>query len=446
MCKIQLRDYQRSLLLKTVDAFKQGYRRPLIVLGCGGGKSYIFAEMARLTRGEVLILTHRQELKNQHEELLKSLNIHNARVSMILTEANRLGSNPTPALIIADEAHLSRSNSWMKVIEYYDTFTVGMTATPIRLDGKPLGDIFDTLITGVDTKWLIENERLAPYKYYAPTLVDTSGLRKVAGDYVISDLEQLMNERGIYGNVIESYKRFAEGEQAIAYCVSVEHARLTADSFNAAGIRAEVLSSGTPPKRRSKVMDDFRSGLVTVLCNVGIISEGISIDNVTCCMLLRPTESIALGIQQMMRCMRYLPSKTAKILDFVGNYLQVGLPDDDREWSLNESTKPRKQMDERGNFYIRTCPECFLTFQTAPECPYCGAEYPLHPREIKAHEDIELARITAEEAEKVEKAKKAARIEQGKAGSFESLVALGRRRGYKNPAFWAAQVLRGRRK
>jgi flagellar biosynthesis/type III secretory pathway protein FliH len=103
-------------------------------------------------------------------------------------------------------------------------------------------------------------------------------------------------------------------------------------------------------------------------------------------------------------------------------------------------------MDERGNFYIRTCPECFLTFQTAPVCPYCGAEYPLHPREIKAHEDIELARITAEEAEKIEKTKKAARIEQGRADSFESLVALGRRRGYKNPAFWAAQVLRGRRK
>jgi hypothetical protein len=79
-------------------------------------------------------------------------------------------------------------------------------------------------------------------------------------------------------------------------------------------------------------------------------------------------------------------------------------------------------------------------------CPYCGAEYPLHPREIKAHEEIELQRITAEEVAKVEKAKKVARAEQGRAQSFEELVKLGRSRGYKNPAFWAAQVLRGRKK
>ena len=446
MSKIQLRDYQKSLLNRTVEAFKEGYRRPLVVAPCGAGKSYLFAEMIRITKGEVLVLTHRRELKQQHEELLRILNIHNARVAMILTEANRLGENPTPSLIIADEAHLSRSNSWVKVIEYYDTFTVGLTATPIRLDGKPLGSIYDTLITGVDTRWLIENERLAPYKYYAPTLVDTSGLRKVGGDYVISEMEQLMNERAIYGNVIDSYKRFSPGERSICYCVSIEHARKTAENFNKAGIRAESIYSGTPERQRQQIIDDFKCGRITVLCNVGIISEGISINEVGCCMLLRPTESIALGIQQMMRCMRYLPGKTAKILDFVGNYLRVGLPDDERDWSLEEQLKPKRQLDERGNFYIRTCPECFLTFKTDAVCPYCGTEYPLHPREIKAHEEIEIARITAEEAEKVEKAKKAARIEQGRANSFEALVALGRSRGYKNPAFWASKVLRGRRK
>lgn len=440
-----LRDYQIVLLVKTVDAFKSGHRRPLLIAPCGAGKSYIFAEMIRRTHGEVLVLTHRQELKRQHEELLRNLGITNARVSMILTEANRLGKYEKPSLIVADEAHLSRSNSWVKVIEYYDTFTVGLTATPCRLDGKPLGDIYDCLIEGVDTKWLIENQRLAPYEYYAPTLVDTSDLRVVAGDYVISDLDKLMSERAIYGDVIKHYRKFAENEQAIAYCVSVRHARNTSDAFNNAGIRAAILSADTPSRERQQIMDDFRNGLITVLVNVGIISEGISIDNVSCCMLLRPTESVALGIQQMMRCMRYKPGKTAKIIDFVGNYTRVGLPDEKREWSLEEPTK-RKQINKNGDFYIRCCPECFLTFATAPVCPYCGAEYPLHPREIKAHEEIELARITAEEAEKVEKAKKAARIEQGRAQSFEELVKLGRSRGYKNPAFWASQVIRGRKR
>lgn len=441
-----LRDYQQALYDRTVQAFKNGYRRPLIVLGCGGGKSYIFAEMIRNTRGEVLVLTHRQELKRQHEELLSSLGITNARVAMILTEAKRLGQYPKPSLIVADEAHLSRSNSWVKVIEYYDTYTVSFTATPVRLDGKPLGDIYDTLIEGVDTKWLIENKRLSPYEYYAPTMVDTSDLQVMAGDFVVSDLERLMNERSIYGDILEHYKRFADGERTIAYCVSVSHARTVAEIFQSNGYRATAVSADTPTREREQIFKDFREGRITILCNVGIISEGISIDEVTCCMLLRPTESVALGVQQMMRCMRYLPGKTAKILDFVGNYLRVGLPDDDREWSLNAPLKKRKSMDENGNFYIRCCPECYMTFKTAPVCPFCGEKYPLHPREIEAHEEIELQRITEEEAARIEELKRKSRVEQGRAQSFEELVKLGRSRGYKNPAFWAAQVMRGRKR
>lgn len=446
MGKITLRDYQIHLLCKTVEAFERGFHRPLVVAPCGAGKSYIFAEMIRRTNGEVLVLTHRQELKQQHEELLRNLGITNARVSMILTEANRLGKYPTPKLIITDEAHLSRSNSWVKVLEYYNTYTVGLTATPIRLDGKPLGDIYDILVCGVDTKWLIENGRLAPYEYYAPTLVDTTNLATRYGDYVVSDLEKIMNERAIYGNVIETYKKYAPGERSICYCVSVTHARETADAFNSAGISAEFIHSGTPTGRRKEIMDDFRNGKILILVNVGIISEGISIDEVTCCLLLRATESVALGIQQMMRCMRYLPGKTAKILDFVGNYTRIGTPDEPRSWSLEKPMQKKKLLDENGNFYIRCCPECFLTFATAPKCPYCGAEYPLHPREIQAHEEIELQRITLEETERIEKEKKAARIEQGKAQSFEELVRLGRSRGYKNPTYWAAKVMRGRKR
>ena len=443
---MELRDYQTDLLNKTVEAFKQGFRRPLVVAPCGAGKSYIFAEMIRRTSGEVLVLTHRQELKQQHEQLLENLNITNARVAMVLTEKNRMVENEKPALIISDEAHLSRSNSWQKVIEYYDTFTVGLTATPVRLDGKPLGDIYDTLVTGVDTKWLIENHRLAPYEYYAPTVVDTTGLKTQCGDYVVSELEELMDERAIYGNVVKTYKQFAMGERSIAYCVSVNHAGKVADEFRRMGIMAKSIHAGLPASRRQIIMDEFRTGKVTILCNVGIISEGISIDEVTCCMLLRPTESVALGIQQMMRCMRYLPGKTAKIIDFVGNYLRVGLPDDNRAWSLDKPINKRKQMDENGNFYIRCCPECYMTFATAPVCPFCGTAYPLHPREIKAHEEIELTRITAEEAERVEQTKKAVRVEQGRAQSFEDLVRLGRQRGYKNPAYWAAKVMRGRKR
>jgi superfamily II DNA or RNA helicase len=395
----------------------------------------VFAEMARRTKGETLILVHRNELKQQHIKLLSSLNI-NARVETYQTEYRRLGQHPKPQLLVVDEAHLSKSNTWSKVIEYYDTYTVGMSATPARLDSRPLGDIYSALVNKVDVKWLIANKRLAPYEYYAPTAVDTSGLRIVCGDYVTSDLERLMNERAIYGNVVDSYKRFALGEKSICYCVSVEHAKKTAETFKNAGINAEVLSAKTPAAQRQRIMEDFRNGGLTVLCNCTLLSEGISIDEISCAMLLRPTESVALGIQQMMRCMRYLPGKTAKIIDFVANYTRVGLPDDDREWSLGEPLKRKKQLNENGDFYIRSCPECFMTFKTAPVCPFCGAAYPLHPREIKAHEEIELQRITAEETAKVEAEKKKARMEVGKCKTLDDLWAIARERGYAPGWVW----------
>ena len=441
---IELREYQQDLYDKTVAAFRNGHKRVLVTVGCGAGKSYIFAKMAERTKGPVLVLTHRRELLEQTGQLFREHGIA-ARIEMILTEANRLGQYERPALIITDEAHLSRSNSWMKVLDYYNTHTVGFTATPVRLDGKPLGDVYDELITGVSVRWLIDHQRLAPYEYYAPTVVETEGLRVQAGDYVVKDLEQLMTERAIYGDVIESYQRFASGERSIVYCVSVTHARETADAFNSAGLRADALSAGTPPGRRKEILEDFRHGRVTILCNVGIISEGVSIDEVSCCILLRPTESHALYWQQGMRSMRYMPGKVAKIIDCVGNYTRNPLFDADVEWNLTQSLRKRPAMNSEGDFCIRSCPKCFKVFKTAPVCPYCGHVYPLHPREIRAHKEIELARITEEQAAEAERKRKQARAEQGRARTFPELLAIGRERGYSNPAAWAQMVLRARK-
>ena len=440
---LELRGYQQDLYDKTVDAFRRGNKRVLVTVGCGAGKSYIFAKMAERTKGPVLVLTHRRELLDQTGQLFKDHGI-DARVEMILTEANRLGQYEKPALIITDEAHLSRSNSWTKVLDYYNTYTVGFTATPVRLDGKPLGDIYDELVTGVSVKWLIENKRLAPYEYYAPTAVETEGLRVQAGDYVVKDLEELMSSRAIYSDVLKSWERLAKGQKTIAYCVSVKHAQETAAMFSEAGYPAVEIDGGTPAKRRAEIMRDFRAGKIMVLCNVGIISEGVSIDDVSCCLLLRPTESHALYWQQGMRAMRYQPGKVATIIDCVGNYTRNPLFDADVEWSLTKSVRKRSALNSEGDFYIRSCPKCFKVFKTSPVCPYCGYEYPLHPREIRAHKDIELSRITAAEAEEMERKRKEARREQARARTFPELVAIGKQRGYQNPAAWATLVLRGR--
>ena len=105
MGALKLRDYQEELYRGTVEAMKRGFHRPLVVAPCGAGKSYLFAEMINRTAGECLVLVHRNELKQQHKELFESLGITNARVETYQTENKRLGQNPTPRLLIVDEAH-----------------------------------------------------------------------------------------------------------------------------------------------------------------------------------------------------------------------------------------------------------------------------------------------------------------------------------------------------
>ena len=437
-----LREYQQFLYKKVWTAFREGYKRPLVVAPCGAGKSYIFLEMVKHCTGNVLVLTHRRELQRQHQELFKQNGVTNVRVEMIITEANHLGERTRPRMLILDEAHLSRSASWEKVVEYYDTATVGFTATPVRLDGLPLGQIFDYLVQGVTVPWLIQNNYLAPFDYYAPMTVDVSKARVTNGEFVLTDLAQIMSNRAIYGDVIRAYRKFARGQKAIAYCVSVDHAKIVAEMFRKEGIAAVHVSADTPTVRRDEIMAEFRNGTWKVLCNVGIISEGISIDDVYCCMLLRPTQSHALYWQQAMRCMRYKVGKRAMILDFVGNYTRNPMPDDEVIWSLNEAPKKPARLTAEGNFTVRVCPECRRTFKTRPVCPYCGSEYPLSKREIEAHQEIELKRIEQEDKERIEQEKKLMRQEVGRAKTYPELLQIARQRGY-NPA-WARMVWQGR--
>ena len=325
---MKLRDYQHTLYKQVYNQFLCGKKRVLVVAPCGAGKSFLFAAMAESAtkRGNtVLILCHRHELIEQHKQLFADLGIStdNIRIESIFTEVNHLGEHGTPNLIIVDEAHLSKANSWQKTLEYYNTFVVGFSGTPTRLDNKPLGDIYEVMVESVSVKWLIEHHYLAPYDYIAPMSVDTDNLTVNCGDYSIVDLDRLMCDRVIYGNVIENYKKFADNEKTIVYCTSIKHAREVAQSFRNAGYSAESIDSSIESKRRDRVMDDFRNGKITILCNCGIISEGISITDCAVCILLRPTQSLALHTQQSMRCMRYAPNKVAKIIDCVVTTLTV---------------------------------------------------------------------------------------------------------------------------
>ena len=444
-----LRQYQQDIFDKSIQAFRNGSKGVCCVLPCRSGKSYIMARMIKGAKGNVLVLAHRHTLINQHKDLLRSLGVltDNVRVESVFTEASRLGqyTKDNVSLIIIDEAHLSEAMSYRKVCEYYNCRRVLFTATPARLDGKPL-TLADTLITGITADELIKMGAISEYDYYAPDLnLNIDNVDMVAGEYNNSQLTELMCQAAIYGDVLKYYRQLGDNRQAIAYCTSVKHSEQTTKMFNDNGITATSIDGSMSQKDRNKKMDLFRSGKVQILCNCNLISEGVTLPNASVALLLRPTMSLPLFIQQACRVLTPVKGKKALIIDFVNNVQKHGLPTEAHNWSLSQTVKPRKEFNEDGTLTIRQCENCFKCFKTAPKCPYCGYEYTVKGRELKSIKDIELKKIEAIQKEEQEQQKKEARREQGKCQTYEELYALAKKRGYKNPAGWAFFIMKGRR-
>lgn len=438
---MELRPYQQNLFNKVSASFDSGNRRVLMVAPCGAGKTIIMAYMAMMAQKAgryVWVVLPRIEIKEQTEETFKRCNIplDNIHIGLAITTANRINKLHKPDLILYDECHISVADTYWKISNAFpDAFIVGATASPIRTDDKPLGDLYQDIVEEISVRWLIDNKFLAPYEYYSVTVAD-----------VLSENGAELMKPTVYGNVIENWRRLAGDKQTVIYCASVKHSKETAERFRQAGIKAEHFDGSTAAKERKRLVDSFKAGEIQVLCNCDLISMGFDMPDIGCVVMLRPTESTALYIQQSGRALRYKPGKVAIIIDMVGNYQKFQLPDEPYEWSLEQSPKKRRLIDDEGNFTVRTCMNCYMVFKTAPVCPFCGCEYALKPREIQAKENIELKRITAEETEKAEQERKRKRKEQGMAKTFPELVAIGRERGYKNPSAWAAMVMRSRKR
>jgi len=403
---ITLRDYQSATLTDTRYSFKSGSHRPLICLPCGAGKTVMFAFMAQSsqTKGKtVWFLVHRRELLDQTVETFERFQIpmKTIHIGMVATVANHLDHFPKPDFIIFDEAHFSMANTWQKIIKAFpDAYMVGLTATPARLDGKPLGGTYDKLIVGVSTRELIDQGYLSDFRYFAPSVADLSGLKKKGSDFDYQSAEQILTQRVVFGDVIKHYRTYADGLQTICYCSSISHSERMAEEFQASGINAVHFDGNTPAAQRTDIISRFRSGEIKILCNVDLISVGFDVSDCWCCILLRPTMSTALFIQQACRALRPQPGKIAVILDHVGNYTRHGLPDDDREWSLDSSLKPPREYGEDGKLLIRQCPNCYFTYKSAPACPMCGYKSELTRQEIKNVKEIRLQEVKHNRAEK----------------------------------------------
>lgn len=336
-------------------------------------KSIIQAEIAHSATDKgnrVLFLVHRKELCEQITSTFtaQGVDMDRCSVSMVQTVSRHIDKLPEPQIIITDEAHHSTANSYKKIYEAFpDALRLGFTATPCRLNAGGLGEVYEDLITSVSTQWLIENHYLSPYKYYSVKLADTSGLHIKAGDYKADEVAELMQNSEIYGETVKQWEKLAKGKKTIAYCASVEAAEETAEQFRQAGYTAASLSGSTPKEQRTQIMQDFRDSKIMILTNCELFGEGLDVPDCECTVLLRPTQSLTLYIQQSMRSMRYMPDKTAIIIDHVGNCYLHGLPDDNREWTLEPKAKQQNMVK------IRECPMCFSVYPpTKQKCPYCG--------------------------------------------------------------------------
>ena len=262
-----------------------------------------------------------------------------------------------PDLIITDENHHSLAATYKKIYRaFLQAKRLGVTATPERLDGSGLKDVNDILIEGVNAQWLMEHDYLSPYDYYAPNIrLPKFHIRQ--GDFDLAEMNGYFRQHlpQIYGDVLAHYRRLADGKQAICYLSGVEVSRQTAALFTESGIPSAHIDGGTPKEERDRLIHAFRTGRIRILCNVDIISEGFDVPDCECVILLRPTKSLTLYIQQSMRCMRYRPGKRAVIIDHVNNIHTHGFPDAQRQWLLEGHPKTKGT----GTAPVKCCGQCY---------------------------------------------------------------------------------------
>lgn len=461
---ILLRDYQDGLVTGARAALRR-VRRVLVQAPTGAGKTVIAGYMIEgaARRGFTCWFNcHRVELVEQTSWTFRQFGIEHGvvapgydfdpsaqvQVCSIDTLRHRAALLPPPRLVVWDEAHHMAAATWAALqAALSEAWHVGLSATPWRLNGEGLRDYFEELIPGPQIAELIRQGALSPFRVFAPPPPDGLGrVRKVAGEFAVGAAAQVMGDAKIIGDVVTHWQARAAGLRTVGFACNVEHSRAMVAAFRERGIPAAHLDGNTPARERRQIIRDYADGALAVLWNVALFGEGfdlaahagkpVTIDAV---IQARPTQSLALHLQQQGRALRPAPGKVAVILDHAGNTYRHGLPDDEREWSLDGRPKTPRAANDNAPPPPVTCSGCWHQIRRPlpRACPHCG--HPLEaadPRPIKAA-DGHLVEIGEAERRRIRQMR--AR-EQAEAQTLQELVALGQRRGMKNPQGWAWRV------
>lgn len=381
----KLRDYQAEIINKIQNSMLTGHRRIIVQSPPRTGKTVVMSEIARratVKNRRVLFLIHRKEVLEQANATFKEQGVDFDLLTsgMVQTLTRRVDKLDAPHIILVDEAHHALSKSYRRILDKFkDAYVLLFTATPVRLGREQLDQVADDIVLGKSIKELTAAGFLAPFRYYQPPAGFNQSELKLSstGDYTNKSITSAL-QSCLYGDLVSHYKRLAAGKQAVCYCHSIDAAKHAAAEFNKNGIAAAEVDGTTPRSERDELVNKFRAGVIKVMVNVNLFTEGVDLPDVDAVILARPTSSLSLYLQFAMRCLNPRAGKVAVIIDHANNVEKFGYPDSERNWlqMVKTGAKPRKNA-ETDNFNIVTCETCFAVLESrtikAGTCPYCDA-------------------------------------------------------------------------
>lgn len=381
-----LRPYQRTALDAVHAAIDS---RPILVLPTGGGKTYTAGQLLVERGARTLWLAHRRELITQAATSIHRLGLDvgavmagidprpRAQVQVASVQTLRRRTAPAADLVVVDECHHARAQTYRDVLDQYPgTPVVGLTATPFRLDGKGLGDLFGHIVVGAYPDELCDDGTLVDPVVYAPASPDLTGVRKVHGDFNMRDVGERMRKPRLVGDIVSTWQQRAAGKRTVVYATSVEHSRQIEAAFKAAGVRVEHLDGSTPKALRDAILFRLREAYTTVVCNVQVLEEGWDLPALDCAIVARPTASLCLHLQMIGRIMRAAEGKAgAVVLDHAGNHLRHGPVTQRLDYTLADRAGDAERECAGGSI-MKRCPKCFLVVRrAAAECPECAHRF-----------------------------------------------------------------------
>ena len=383
--------HQTRSLLATEDGWERGMRAQILRIPTGGGKTITAMEVIRRAlakRQRVMFLVHRDNLVRQAIRAAEGRGLacgvikagfpedrsEPFQVASVQTLSRR---DPWPCdLLIPDEAHRADFDDVVRQQRAAGGAILGLTATPERANGTPLGDLYERIIDGATYKELLDARVIVPFRAIIPDPVNMVGVRKTFGDYAPEALAARMSESKVIGNVADTWEMHSNGIPTLMFCVNLAHAGIVRAELQRRGVACVIVDGKTEPEDRDAIQARLTQGNLQVIINVGVYTEGLDIPSLGCVTILRPTLSRALWMQMCNRGCRSFPGKSSfKLVMHVDSIWHHGSPQADHPWDLKTSSE--KKRSGISGAPIATCPKChFVRLASEGACPECGASKP----------------------------------------------------------------------